>query len=1637
MLNSTAIFDFLKPKTPLNMKEHKPSKKQSYLDAAMLAITKLGELEDEQRRPSLPEIEILKGFDGYGKLTKALNNSHPRHNELKTLLNEFGPNYFEAAQRGVLSSYYTPKMITDAMWRTVMRLGLTEGHIIEPSAGNGAFIHRCPSNFKAKFHAIEMDPLSAKFLKMTTDHHVTVKQCRLEEAKFNHLDYAMAIGNPPYGDIYARNKDEFGKKIKILPYFFLRSLKEVHVGGFVAFVASSWFMDNQDTSLREKFAEQAKLIACVRLPSNAFDKQGASGITTDILIFQKTHPNSESPLWIDTEEVNENRINSHFAKHPEHIAGTLAPANPFSFGSCTVNAEGDTEQQIIDILDAQSTEALYYQPTINKGVKRSEEAETITANPDQNLSNHELFIQNNEIFEHNLDLEKPRNIKQSFSSPSLQKRVTSYIFVKDALKALLNAEMQNEDDETLNKLRYILRTLHSDFVKTFGPLSRTINKSKLRGCSQFLRTRALELNYSPKCKESEQEERYTNSKILTERVYTPHTKPSSASNTTEACVYSILEHGHINANYLGQLLNDTPGSALTRCLEEKAIFLNPTTNKHELSASYLSGNITQKLKAIDTATNPEAFSFNRKALEEVKPTPITFDKIHISIGATWIDPKIYAQFVESLLGPKCKAKMLLIYGKWELNFNNYDYKLLRTLQTGDKSFEDILLAVMNTKPLVVRRQDDIGSYVDRQATFEANEKAEEIEQRFDEWVGQCPERRIAITASYNEQMNSYVVPNYETVAQHITIDNCTLTPRPHQLRAATRAILNTTSFGDLAVGAGKTATLQIICQLLKKIHGPSHNNLIVMPNPLVEQFTTAYIETFPAANVLCIPDKTPVKEREALLHLATTNNFDAIIMPLTTFTALEAPRQTTMRLIQKDIDDLREAILIAKDFNLGGREQKNLERKLEKAENDLEEITTKDELESIGFEDLNVRFLALDEAQVAKNLSFFTSMSGVRGMGNPNGSKRAYDFYIKSRHLVEEKEGKVFLTTGTSISNSVVELVSWMRMLDNNTYQDNLLQVDNFIKTFAKPSTQLDLDGTGRNLKLQTSIKKFSNLPELLSIYRTLAEVVSMDDLKNNLPPLPDGRPAIPPFANGQIKNEMLPISPEQNEFFLELVKKAENITKENNMLKIIDSARKASLDIRHISSDHAPTNTVTDKIIENVVKHYRQSREYNGTQLIVCDRSVSSRHRNDEATRLKKLYERAENGDEKALEETKDIDLDQALSFLGSSFSVYDELERRLNDMGIKTVVAHDFKTDSQKNKLKAKLNSGEYAVCIGSTVKIATGFNVQERLIAIHHADLPLKSGCFFQRNGRIERVGNKAYEQGFINEIHAYTYTTERTLDSWMLALIGTKANYIQQFNNGKLDGIREYEPSEEVINFQQLSAHVTGNTEIIELAEKKTALKKLQLKKRSIVSRVRRAEEEIEYSSSKIDKLTQQLDQLQADQEAASQTQAPLYQHTDLNLSENLEVLQRCLEVFKRQSRYNDRDWKSICHVGNFELQGRYGPYGYEYDLHGESVHEVEVLNAHVGYIGLNNAIERTLAKICNAHTSATGLIERLSKSIEFAQTELKLTFNDDETISEYKTRISQLENILANKEAAEREQRLKEKAEEEAKAQQAT
>lgn len=1614
-MNPSQLFSFLSPVTQKTKQSvsQSISRAGQYIQSMIDAIALATSLQNRTSEPSKSELATLEQFFGYGKAAKAFETSHPQHAALKQAFVD--EQHYNIACKGVLHSYFTPTPIVEAMWRAVARLGVTEGRVIEPACGSGQYIKHAHPSFKGQFYGVELDPTVGIIARATNPNAKIYINQRFEQVALpNSGQFDLAISNPPWGNIKAHDK-RFGN-LSIHNYFALRSLSELRTGGIMALVVSSWLMDSKNSKTRSEIAAIANLVAAVRLPNDAFKSESVS-LPTDILIFQKTDKQTIDADWLEVGELdNGATINNHFIQHPEKVIGDIEPCQALEFNSCKVTYNGgDLIDAINAILDAQTDRPIYTKPTASLNAAKCK----VDIAPEQDISVHELFAQASCVYQRKADtidmngVSKPQYIEINFKNQGQEKRVLAYIKVKDALKALLLAEQANESLVTLNKLRQQLNATHEGFVKAFGPLSRTVNKSLFSQCSHYLRTKALEVNFTAENKKEGVQETFSKASILSNRVFTPLQPTTQADSLEQALAISYLEQGNVCFDRIASLMSISKDNAKELLIEHNMVYFDPESQTWQHATKYLSGDIRKKI-TIAQQNGDSELDRNIEALTHVLPEPLTADEITATLGALWIDATHYNQFANDLMGANADFTVTYQADKWLVRAGGHGYwaHMNSTWGTPERSFVDLLQSGMNGTPIKITYKSGDDTLVDHEATAEANAKLEEIVEEFSNWIWNNPKRRESLQNVYNETFNCFVAPDYSHIAKELVIDGCAMLPYDYQKSAITRCLFESNTLLDCAVGSGKSLIFQATAMLLKRMNGVSERIAIVMPNALVAQFTNSMLATFPSANIITLEAALSPEKREQILNTAMVSDFDLLILPESTFGALETPRQTECELISNEISELMASLSECEEryFNT-----KQIQKRIEKLEDTLEEITDKPRLNSVTWEDLNITTLMSDEIQIFKNLNYVTTYSNIRGMGTPSGSKKAWDFYVKARYI-QAKQGRVIGGTGSSLSNSITEAITWMKVFGPELKQKGLHRMDAFIRQFSNPVTEYSLAATGRTLKVTTTLKRFQNLSELLAIYRSFAQVLSSETLETVLPNLDDGRPAIPPLRGGKIENVILPISDAQDAAFEKIVKDAQHISKENNMLKIIDTARKASLDIRHLDINAVNDNNVVNAICDSVLEIYNQTRHFKGTQVIFSDRSCPSRHKSAELKQCKELASKAEKGDFEAIKQLEQLGgVDQIELMLANAFSVYDEIEATLSQQGLKVAVVHDFKTDSQKSKLKESFNQGEYDVLLGSTSKLGTGWNINNKLVALHHADLPLRPGDFAQRNGRIRRQQNGAYMAKEINEVIIRTYSTERTLDSWFAALLDRKSQFIANFNNSTLD-TREYDTSDEQIDFATLSALVSGDPALLELVQSQQELSRLSLLKRSHQRKVHRLDDDVRYHQDKIQSHTNRLTALVADQTNGTNLSLDDFTVGD-TLSFDYKTLSSTIsDIRSRQHRFAKGAIVELATSPSFTLIAKKG-YLSDWDIYleGETSHFVCSFTAYLkGSVSkILEAIIDKVGGMKHCYFTAVKAISRSKQQIDVANKELGKPFKHDVKMRELKDTIKELEKYLAN------------------------
>lgn len=1447
-LNSTSFLDFIAaPAVLANVALSKVA--MSISDKLTNNIAALRIVKDIIANPrsavTAGERACLNDYCGWGQLSGVFDPTHPRNPELKALLSTAE---YRAVEGSVLTSYYTEDWLIDAMYRACSRLGVHEGHLLDPATGTGRFLARIPATMNSvRSIGIELDGLTGQIARLLNPSSKVYVNQPFESVKLpNTGDYSLVIGNPPYSSVKAQDS-RFGK-LNLHNYFMLRGINELHFGGLMAFVVSSWVMDSKDASVRQELSCFGDLVAACRLPNSIFAGEGAN-VVTDILIFQAAEYPKSAAGWLDVVELDDGMggtyaVNRLFAGHPELVAGSMSAPTTFT-RSCEVKApDGELAEVVNQILDAQTAAPVFFRHETKLQARRG--AVVAPAGMDSVGLYEYCQAADGQLYRRVAD-ERDVNgcASQQFESiePSREKdrlRILAMLRVKAALARLLDAEKQDANPMQIRSHRDNLNATYDLFVSDFGPFHAAKNKQVLSADPWYYRLRALEVDYCAPISKTiaeregieERAEKWEKSELFNRRIIKPVVLPTTAADLGEAVLLSVSYKGAVDLDYISRMVNyqGSRTELMAKLSEQGLAFVDPETGSPVYSNKYLSGFVRAKLEtATEKAKLDPAFEVNVQHLSCVQPENIPAIDIFVPINAAWLPTSIHEAFIRHLAGDESlRVSVAYCLGKFIVDISRMisDTQNVSTWGTVRRPLTDLIVSLLNNSPVKVEDKQLDGTYlVNEQETLSAQHKADMIRNEWLAWVHDNAERREIIELTYNDKFNGFVAPRYD--GANLPFAGASLDLYPTQKNAVMRGLMERAMLIDHAVGAGKTNTMIALAHMLRYINS-NERVVLVAPNHLISQHAVAAQTLFPGLNVFVLDKKMmePATRRAALARLSLCD-FDLCIIPLSVFGLIPAPNELLLKLMEEEIDSMRAALMDMTGKKLPVRD---LVKRIKDKETVLEEIVNKPSDDYLDFSDLRISTLIVDESQFGKNLSYSSSLSGVAGMGDPAGSKRAFDLFVKSRFVLDNG-GRYVEATGTPILNSIVECHRHLRVFARQYTQDSgLTHFDAFSSVFAQPVTDYELAPSGRGYKLKTRISQFTNVTELQSIYSYFADVVTLEELPSVLPKLPDGRSAIPPLAGGKVRELLVQPNAHQDEGFKDIVSRFSNVDRHvNNPLKLMHTGRQLSMDARLVYPD-APDyrNSKINVVIDYIVQKYHETTAVKGTQLVFMDRSIPARHRASANKEWLDKLNRAKAGDDSAIAELDGLDMVAVEQMLQSSFSLYDEMVEKLIDRGIpasEIAVIHDYRTDAKKEMLRRKMNRGQIRVLIGSTELMGSGMNVNERLVSLIDVDLPLRPGDLSQRHGRIERQGNALWANDPSFEIEIVVPLTARTLDAWNLGLLNTKQNFITRFR--QLDSsVRHYTEQHEVIDFAELSAIVADDPRILQHIRGKAQLRKLE-------------------------------------------------------------------------------------------------------------------------------------------------------------------------------------------------------------------
>ena len=1469
------------------------------------AIRLLKQLQQAGAEVATPdEKKILVRYVGWGGLPQAFDSKNEKwaaeYQELQGLLS---PDEYAKARRSTQDAHFTSETVIRGMYQGLSFLGLGEGgklRILEPSAGIGNFMGLCPENFDAQFLAVELDPTTAAIAKYLYPKARHINN-GFQNASFTAPTFDVTIGNPPFGNqsLYDPEFPEL-KKFSIHNYFIAKSVNLLREGGIGAFVVSRFFLDAADPTVREHISQYADFLGAVRLPETAFRQNALTDVTTDIVFFRKnTGETKRSKDWVRTDSIEAEdhknggtraaTVNSYFAANPGQIIGKMA----YSGGMFRDALNCVADAPLLD-LGHEIEKRLEVLPR-NIFVPQAENAENAVA-----ARCNEEFLASSyfQSLKMGALCVEPQSRKIAFKTAgdygsgdydflpvkndTARQRLKSMIQIRDSLRELINAEKTDGDESRMETLRDQLNSHYDAFVKRHGHLNSQTNRSLMRDDPEHSLLESLEMDYDKgiskevarKQGRSPRPASARKAAIFRQRVLKPAQIAEQAETVKDALVIALRETGKVDFSRMDRLLR-RPADAIQKELQEQGlIFLNPANEEWEIRDKYLTGNVRGKLhRAREAAERGERYLANVEALTAAMPPEIEAVDIGIKFGSTWVPGQVVSDFIEQLHSGKGHQSIAYFptLGRWEASVRIWD-SALSTNVWGIPEYPagKIIESLLMNRPIKVEKEsgqsDDNGKpimLVDQELTAAAMQKADEIRQAFLDWVWTDDDRRDMLTGLYNECFNTHVPPRYDGSHIELVGASSDVVLRPHQKDVVWRSIQEGTALFDHVVGAGKTMAC-IATIMESKRMGFVAKPMVVVPNHLPHQWRDEFYRLYPGANIL-VADKTDFtkENRERLFSRIATGEWDAVIVAHSSFKKIDMPRDVQEEILQEQIDAVVEAIQSAKE-NEGGRATvKQLEKQREKMEARYEKLLagTGAKDRSVDFSDLGVDALFIDESHEFKNLAYQTTMN-VSGLGNITGSAKALDLFIKCRYLQRQNDGRgVYFMTGTPISNTIAEVYTLQRYMQYDELQaKDIEHFDAWASTFGQITNGWELDATGVNYKLKSRFASFQNVPELLSMYRTFADVVTKNDLDEQAKQA-GLRPLTPPLAGGKPYNHIVERSGDQAVYMDDIIHRMEHLPsdpREDNPLKITNDARKAGLDFRLVDpeGDDAPGSKI-NAAVERIYEIWRDTAEDRGTQLVFCDLSTpkggGSAGPAPQAAQGDTFelggFAPAPGGEE---EETADLadsdanlveadddsgedtsvaaDMDAVIALSSSKFSVYDDIQEKLLARGIpadEIAFIHDANTDIRKSKLFSDMSAGRVRILLGSTAKMGAGMNVQKRLVAAHHLDAPWRPSDLEQRNGRIVRQGNMLYERDPDNfSVGIFYYATKQTYDARMWQTIEYKAAAIEMFRKGDLLQRVINDVQSEAANAAEMKAAASGNPLILMQVKLASDLRKLE-------------------------------------------------------------------------------------------------------------------------------------------------------------------------------------------------------------------
>ena len=1550
----------------------------------IMAIQLLKKCQEENRFATPEEQIVLSKYVGWGGLSEAFDeNNSAWATEYLELSSVLTPEEYASARESTLTAFYTPPEVITAIYKAMEQMGFKAGNLLEPSCGIGNFIGMLPDTMQdSKIYGVELDTISAGIAQQLYQ-KTTIAAQGFEETNLPDSFFDGVVGNVPFGDFKVSDKRYDKHKFLIHDYFFAKSLDKLRPGGVMALVTSKGTMDKETIAVRKYIAQRAELLGAIRLPNNTFKGNAGTEVVSDILILQKRDRLIDiEPDWVhlDTDE-NGIKMNSYFVQHPEMILGEMKMVSG-RFGieaTCVPYENADLAAQLDEAVANIHGEITEYETE----EELEEEDNSIPADP--TVRNFSYTVVDDKIYYRENSRMTPVEV-----SATAENRIKGMIAIRNSVRTLIELQTEDYPDSEIKAEQERLNRLYDTFSGKYGLINSRANTSAFSQDSSFSLLSALEII-------GEDGELERKADMFSKRTIKPHTPVTSVDTASEALAVSLGEKATIDMDYMMEL----SGKSENEIFEDLkgVIFLNPLYEygnayepKYLMADEYLSGNVREKLRIAKNSAElyPEDYKVNVEALQKVQPKDLTASEISVRLGATWLPPDDVQEFIFHLLETpryaqwNIKVHFSPFTSEWNIEGKSYDKGNVRAYNTYGTSRINaykIIEETLNLKDVRIFDyiEDDEGrkkAVLNKKETAIAQSKQEMIKQEFQDWIWSDPERRERLCKSYNEKFNSVRPREYD--GSHIIFNgmNPEIELREHQKNAVAHILYGGNTLLAHAVGAGKTFEMVAAAQESKRL-GLCNKSLFVVPNHLTEQWAAEYLQLYPAANILVATKKDfETKNRKKFCGRIATGDYDAVIIGHSQFEKIPMSIERQRAILEQQLEEITGGIAELKrnrgeNFSIKQLEKskKSIRQKLDK----LNDQTKKDDV--VTFEELGVDRLFVDESHYYKNLYLYTKMRNVGGIAQTEAQKSS-DLFMKCRYLDEITGGRgTVFATGTPISNSMVELYTIQRYLQYSTLVKNGLQhFDAWASTFGETITAVELTPEGTGYRAKTRFAKFYNLPELMAMFKEIADIKTADML--NLP-VPEAK-----YHNIAVKPSEM-----QKEMVASLAERAEQVrgggvdSSVDNMLKITNDGRKLALDQRMLN-DMLPDfeGSKINACVDNIYRIWKENADKKSAQLVFCDLSTP---KND------------------------------------GTFSVYNDIRKKLIERGIpesEVKFIHEADTDMKKKELFQKTRKGEVRVLLGSTQKMGAGTNVQDKLIALHDVDCPWRPSDLEQRSGRIVRQGNEN------PQVDIYRYVTEQTFDAYLYQLVEGKQKFASQIMTSKSPVRSAEDIDETALSYAEIKMLATGNPYIKEKMDLDIQVQKLKMLKSNFLSEKYGLEDKvIKFYPQQIAYLKSRVEGLTKDVETAKLHPKPIDEQplgmmvSGVSYSEKAEAGQAIINACKSM---NSPDAIALGEYRGFQMELYFDTVqrNYVVKLKGETSRDVPLGDdAHGNIVRIDNGIERFEEALADTKNS----LENTEKQFETAKQEIEKPFAKEEELRAKTARLDEL-NILLNMDKKENE-----------------